>query len=494
MKETDDSPPLWEDKVELEKLLKRKAALVAKNPLRYYKPHPKQEEFHRHGDMKHRAVFAGNRFGKSLLGVSEDAAWLQGHRPWIAKDDPDRTKGIPQWPVKLLCVTTDWDMVDAVFTSQRGDGGKLWKALPSGFVKAVRRNHSGSIDTVECENGAIMRFDTVKSFATNPQGSESLDWDGIHFDEPLTEDHYKAVSRGMIDRGGKDWFTLTPIREPWIFDKFHARDEEGGIKDHSAFKNHWSIRGSTYDNPYLSPAEIADFEESLSEDERTCRIEGIPLELSGLVYKEFSYSKHVYKDVPDGWEAMDRPPREWPVIVSIDPHPQTPSMVLMAAVGPQQRIFFFDEIFQKVMIIDLCDQILAKTSRFLRVKYICDPLAFIKHPVTGAQSMAEDFYRKKVMILQSIKDLQGGIIRVKQELKTPDRLWFSRNLRETMFEFTHYVWDQKENKPRDKDDHAMECMYRLLLENPRYYDTKERKAPVPDLEIKVTRDMLRNVI
>jgi hypothetical protein len=169
-------------------------------------------------------------------------------------------------------------------------------------------------------------------------------------------------------------------------------------------------------------------------------------------------------------------------------------MVLFAAVGPGQRIFFFDEIFQKAMIIDLCDAILSRTSRFLRVKYICDPLAFIKHPVTGAQSMAEDFYRKKVMILQAIKDLQGGIIRVKQELKTLDRLWFNRNLRETMFEFTHYVWDDKENKPRDKDDHAMECLYRILLENPRYYDPKVKKAPVPDMEIRVTQDMLFKVV
>lgn len=481
------------DKVLLRKLLRTKAELVANCPLKYYKPHEKQDAFHRAGTYKHRAVFAGNRFGKSQLGISEDAAWLTGERSWYPVGDPDRTKGIPQHPVKLLCITTDWDLVDSIFTSQRGDSGKLWKVLPRGFVKGVRRNHSGSIDTVECVNGALMRFDTVKSFSTNPQGSESSDWDAIHIDEPCNEDHYKAVSRGLIDRGGKDWFTLTAIREPWIYDKFHARGEEGEMLEGSNLGNHWSIRGRTYDNPYLSPSEIKDFEDSLSDDEKTCRIEGLPLELSGLVYKEFIYSKHVYKRCPDNWEDLHLPPSDWPVWVLIDPHPQTPSMVLFCAADPHGRLWYFDEIFQKLMISDLADEILTRTKRFKRVRYVCDPLAFIKHPVTGAQSMAEDFYRKGIPILQAVKDLQGGIIMVKQELKKPDRLWFNMRLRETMYEFGHYVWDEKENKPRDKDDHAMECLYRSLMERPRWFST-ERKAPVPDLEIHVTQDMLLNIV
>jgi hypothetical protein len=99
-----------------------------------------------------------------------------------------------------------------------------------------------------------------------------------------------------------------------------------------------------------------------------------------------------------------------------------------------------------------------------------------------------------VPVLQSVKDLQGGIMRVKQELKKPDRLWFSMRLRETMYEFGHYVWDERENKPKDKDDHAMECLYRSLMENPRYYNTVEKKAPVGDLEIKVTQEMLFKVV
>ena len=136
---------------------------------------------------------------------------------------------------------------------------------------------------LELENGSVCRFDTVKSFLVNPQGSESSDWDAIHVDEPCSEEQYKAAARGLMDRGGKDWFTLTPLKEPWIYDKFFSRDDLDLLDTGLDKDSHWSIRGTTYDNTYLSPKDIKDFEDSLTEDERQCRISGIPLELSGML-------------------------------------------------------------------------------------------------------------------------------------------------------------------------------------------------------------------
>ena len=81
---------------------------------------------------------------------------------------------------------------------------------------------------------------------------------------------------------------------------------------------------------------------------------------------------------------------------------------------------------------------------------------------------------------------------VKQELKKEDRLWFSMRLRETLFEFTQYVWDERENKPRDKDDHAMVCLYRALYERPRWF-SMEKRSPVPDLEIRLKMEDLFKV-
>ena len=122
-------------------LKRRKLEMVQANGSVFYRPHPKQDLFHRAGAKKYRMMRAGNRTGKSEAGASEDAAWLQGERPWYAEGDPARTVGIPQGrPVKLLLITTDWDKVDEVFTGQEGEGGKLWKKLPRGSVKKTKRN------------------------------------------------------------------------------------------------------------------------------------------------------------------------------------------------------------------------------------------------------------------------------------------------------------------------------------------------------------------
>lgn len=491
----DDEFERLESKRQLKKLLLAKTELMASDPLRFYHPHAKQDLFHRQGGLKHRAVFAGNRFGKSQMGVAEDAAFVTGCRPWYGSTDPAYLGGIPQRPVKLLIITTDWDKVDEIFTSERGELGKLWKMLPRGIVKTKKRNHSGAIEMMELNNGSVIRFDTVKSFEVNPQGSESSDWDAIHIDEPCSEDQYKAASRGLMDRGGCDWFTLTPLREPWIYDFFFSREDMEADKLANGLMsggNRWAIRGSTYDNTFLSKSAIEDYESTLSEDEKTCRLLGVPLELSGMVYKEFSYSKHVYKECPIGWEDLHLPPSNWPVWVLIDPHPQTPTMCLFVAAAPSGQLFYFDEIFQKLMINELSEELLLRTRRFNSVRFVCDPLAFIEHPISGG-SMAQEFARCGVPVRKATKALTQGIMRVKEELKKPDRLWFSCRLRETLFEFTHYVWDTRENKPKDKDDHAMECLYRSILEQPRFFNTVVSSPIIPELEIRGSRQLLMTI-
>jgi len=141
-------------------------------------PHPGQDAFHRAGGRKYRMVRCGNRYGKSTMGAAEDVAWLKGERVWLPKNDPARYIGIPQRPVKGLVITTDWDKVDEIWTSERGDQpGKIWRFLAKGEVKSKKRNHSGAIEQIELNNGSVLRFDTVESFKKNPMASESSDWD-----------------------------------------------------------------------------------------------------------------------------------------------------------------------------------------------------------------------------------------------------------------------------------------------------------------------------
>jgi hypothetical protein len=483
-------------KRQLAEKLRRKAEIVEANPLCFYRPHEKQAMFHAAGDKRLRGVFAGNRFGKSTMGTAEDTAWIVGERLWLPKSDPVRTLGIPQGHIrKILVITTDWDKVNEVFTSE--SEGKLWKFLPRGFIVEKKRNHSGVYEMLRGENGSLIRFETVKSFLSNPQGVESSDWDFIHVDEPCPEPMWTAAARGLIDRGGKAAFTLTPLREPWIFDKFFPRDQMEQLSQGIETEKTWAIRGSTDDNSFLTKEAIEDFMQDLSPEEEDARRHGIPLELTGMVYKEFNTATHLYREkaLPAGFRDLSHPPIDWPVTVLIDPHPQTANAALFCAASPWETLYFFDEIFEKCYWTEFVEKILERTARFKNsVKYLADPWIFQDHTTTGV-CMARDFRKAGLPVRPASKRREQGILLVKQELRKPNRLKFGEHLRFTIREFQHYVWDEKENKPKDKDDHLMECLYRTIIEKPRYFPMRDSENDrIGELEIPPMRvaDLLFN--
>jgi hypothetical protein len=471
-----DEEELTAAKHKLLALKREKLALVKDYGLAFYRPWKKQDSFHR-STARWRMLRAGNRTGKSTCGCAEDCAWLLGERPWYPKTDPARYSGIPQRPVKGIVVTTDWDKVDEIWTGQHGaKPGKIWQMLPRGFVKKTRRNHSGAIELIECVNGSTLRFDTVESFKKNPMGSESSDFDFAHPDEPLPEDQWKAISRGLMDRGGSGWFTLTPLSEFWINDMFFPRM---GQEKRSTV---WSEVATTYENPYLSKDDIAEFEAGLTEEEKQCRINGIPLELSGLVYKQFSYEKHVLKSVPRGWGGFNTPPQNYIIYYAIDPHPQTPHAVLLVAVAPTGQKFIFAELWvAERSIAALSSQIARFVAPYTVGRAEADPLAWIPHPVTE-RTMADEFMMHGLVLQKASKDKSFGILNMQQELLKDDNIYVSPNLNRFLFEINRYCYD-KENKPVDKDDHMMENMYRLFLNNPIWFDPATISEPIDDIVI-----------
>lgn len=463
-------------------LRRRKLEKVKTFGLPFYRPHPKQDAFHRAGKYKRRMYRAGNRSGKSEAGVAEDCAHFLGERVWYDKDDPARYAGIRQGRTKGIVITTDWDKVDEVFTGQGrgGDVGKLWRKLPSDYVVKTRKNHSGVIDYVEGRDGSVIRFDTVKSFSMNPMGAESSDYDWVHWDEPPPEAMHKAIGRGLMDRGGCEWFTLTPLSEPWINDLFFPNIK--AVKDLGIHEQRrdgrlisWVISGSTYDNPYLSAVDIADFEATLTEDEKECRIRGIPLSMSGMVYKSFDYDRHVLDKPPAGWKDFSTPPKSWPIYISIDTHPQTPDAVLFVAVSPHQQYFIFDELFVRLVTDELCNLIRDMTTHrgyTIANPIKLEPAAWINDPVTGS-CIAEEFMKNGFIVEKASKSLSHGIRNMEALFQRENCIYVAPHCRRWLYEISHYTYT-KENKPSDKDDHLMECMYRMFINEPVFFDVFER--------------------
>jgi hypothetical protein len=233
---------------------------------------------------------------------------------------------------------------------------------------------------------------------------------------------------------------------------------------------------------------------------------GVPLELSGLVFKEFDWDTHVLNSVPVGWKNYNDPPPHYTIYLAVDPHPQTPHHVLFLAVAPTAELFLFDEIYHHCTIEELSEKINArlytkvlepKTNQWTQVPRFCvrqiaDPLAFNTYPIFNAKSgkhftMADEFSEQGLFLSKASKAREHAILETKRVLRTrllggQSLLNVSPFLQETLFEFGHWCWDTRENKPRDERDHAMENLGRLLLEEPKWLDQNQgQNFSVPDL-------------
>lgn len=468
--------------------LRRLSKLKKDYGLLFYQPFEKQDMFHSAGEYRRRYVRTGNRFGKSTLGAAEDCAWAIGERVWYPPGDPRRTVGIPKRPTKGLIIVSDWEKANEIF-SNKVDGvaqGKLFKFLPKESLGSCPKNNAGVIAEINVKSiyggMSTIYLDTVKSFKSNPVGQESSDWDWIHVDEPCPKDMWTANSRGLIDRDGSAWFTCTPINEPWINDMFIPRNKlRSEITGHIALdEDHWMITGNSYDNPHNTERALKIFEKGLTDAEKLCRIRGIPLALSGLVYKEFAPDVHVLTKLPYGWDSWLKPPTNYTFRIYIDTHPQTPHAVLFAATCPYGPVYYWHEIFRQCLIQDLCDEINELTMGYEVESYLIDPSAFVISPIDN-KSFADVFFENGIPVEKAPKDLTRGIQETQQFLgsrvKTPlgsviPKCFFAPHLTETLWEFDHYEWAQGKNKPVDKDDHMMENLYRSVI-SPHDYVKKD---------------------
>jgi hypothetical protein len=479
----------------------------------FYRPHYYQDLYHT-CSFKRRGLFAGNRLGKSEGNAAETVAWMMGERVWYktafdvlrvihqhgtnrhntitrhhegGENHPLVRQSIPPWPTKQVIVCTNWDKVDEIWTNQSLDRpGKIWKLLPKGFGRGSR-NHEGVISEIYGANGSLIKFVSVDAFRRNPLVAESSDWDRVSFDEPGPEDLWKGLSRGLVDRHGQGDFTLTSLQEMWIYDYFYS-DENTNKENRIAW------RAEIYDNPFLTNESIKAFADDLTEDERTCRLEGLPLELSGLVYKEFKREQHVLKDLPPGWKDWHLPSHDCVLYARADVHSVTPNAVLFAAVDKSGIPVLCHEIWRSSNADDLADEIneYVKLTGCFLANVKMDPSGWIQDMSTRAASIARTFAAHGLFCGKASKDFTNGILKTRSALKQ-NQLFFAPTLRRTLWEISRYAFDPKTGKPYDKDDHLMENLRRLCIDSCPWFDPdKAAGFPITDQEF-ITADLTLNV-
>lgn len=474
----------------------------------FYRPHFYQHVFHSSVN-KRRGVFAGNRFGKSDCNAAETVAWMMGERVWYktpfdilgvehlagknrrtvvkhhhpgGDNHPLVRSGIPPYPTKQVIVCTNWEKVHEIWTSREADRpGKLWKFLPKGFAKATYQNNAGVIDEIHGTNGSLLKFMSVDSFKKNQLTAESSDWDRVGFDEPGPIGLWKGLARGLVDRDGQGDFTLTSLEEMWIYDYFN-KDEQGPDAP-DICNDRFAVRATIFDNPYQSDLAISRFEAELDEDEKQCRLHGLPLELSGLIYKEFRRDTHVLTRLPDGWKDWHLPDKRCILYARADTHPVTPHAVSFFALGPADIPVQCHEIWHSCGGDALADIILEyiKTTGCFFHGFKVEPAAWIKDPSNRTISIAKQLSAKGLFPRPASKDLTNGILAVRSALKNKSIL-FTPTCHRTLRQFGRYRWDTETGKPHDADDHFMENLYRLVIDKPKWFDpdTATSSFPIPD--------------
>lgn len=311
---------------------------------------------------------------------------------------------------------------------------------------------------------------------------ESVDLGFCWIDEPIPQDKFMAtLSRGRL--GMILFWTYTPLfKAAWIKDWIdeHADGEyadyvEAEMEDNC--KVH-GVRG------ILEHEHIKRIATGMPEDEKEARLFGKFGHLVGRVHKKFNRKIHVIKPFPIKYN-------DFTVYKALDPHPRVADHVLYMAVDRLGRKYFTSEIVLHGLIKELHARMKAhETSMNYRMdgQRIIDPAAFVDDQHREEKSIGSQLWDLGETWVRGSKDLMAGIRRTNDaldyELKQgqmvrPPEIYIFDTCRVLIKQLDEYVWqeykgtnkDEKQPhpKPRDKDDHNVENMHRLLLAEPVFF-------------------------
>lgn len=180
--------------------------------LLFYRPYPKQEEFHAAGSSRRERLFmAGNQLGKTLAGGFEAAIHATGLYPtwWTGRRFDGPTVG---WAAGVTGETVR-ESVQRVLMGRHTDVGT--GAIPQAKIVdyTASRGVADLMDTIEVRHvSGGTSLITLKSYEKSREKwqAETLDW--VWFDEePDAKIYTEGVTRTNATKG-LVWLTFTPLK------------------------------------------------------------------------------------------------------------------------------------------------------------------------------------------------------------------------------------------------------------------------------------------
>lgn len=445
---------------------------------RYYEPNGKCEEFIKAvGDGQNFIVLfsAANGVGKTAAGANVVANLIWG------KDGKNKYFEYPLYkhfpfPMKGRIIS-DPKNVEANLIPTL----KEW--MPEG--RYTCKKGGKSYDSIwETDNG--WEFD-VMSYEQDPKEFESSTLGWAWFDEPPPESVFKATVARMR-KGGIIFITETPLYAAWLYDHVIANPDQSVLKGQrtyieadveAACKEH-GIRG------HLEHDHIQRIIGEYSEEEKQARIYGKFQHLVGMRFKQFNRNIHVIK-------PFDISKQNFSVYEALDPHPRNNDMVNWIAVDDKGRKIVVNELWVKCQggTEELAERIKNKADNYRIEKRVIDQSAFIEDQHTQ-QSLAKNLAGLGLSYEPASKNRDASDRRIEDALtytkvkvgdheeflKFPELYIFDTCVH-TIWEMEHYSWDEwkgrtaenrdAKEKTKDKDDHSIENVGRVLFMEPEFY-------------------------
>jgi len=325
------------------------------------------------------------------------------------------------------------------------------------------------------------------TYEQQPKEFESVDCDVIWFDEPPPRNIFIA-SIARLRTGGQIMMTLTPLSySAWIKDDLYDKQVEKniGVVEASVWDNCYEYDGT---RGYLLKDNIDNMIRQYPEDERLARIEGKFGHILGRVHKIFRRDVHVIKPF-----KITRD--EYVLYMAHDTHPRVADAINWMAVDRKGQKYIIDEL-----IIDGNDAEIAAAVKNREMSWrvdrrLLDPSGFNDDKRTNEQSFARRMQGLGLNYIPGSKDLLGGIRALDEafdyEMKNGSMIkepgiYIFETCSQTIRELENYVWDEyrgrgsdeKDPKPRpkDKNDHNVENLHRLAIEDFRWYPLGKEEA------------------
>ena len=384
---------------------------------------------------------------------------------------------------------------------------KLHEWMPKSSIIAIHRNNlKADVEWyVKHESGETSFFD-IMSYEQEVHLAEGWDGDWVLFDEPPPRELYIATVRGLVDRNGLVLFTLTPLKEPWLFDQIYNSKSNRIFSIVCDMRHNLErVNPLTGDKIGLTEESIRNFEEQLTEEERETRLHGKFRYLAGRIWKEWDREIHTFDRSKwiKGKEnvAVDgQPPHHWPRCMVLDPHDRNPHALIWVAIDETNQAWAYREAYLAEHTIEAVVEHIRKVELEAREKVnlrIIDPNFGPKKYANSGNTVRDEFeqagrrlnYPVRFMFGDDHKEVARKTVAelLKYNPQKPLGLLnhpsfhIANDLKECIYQIEHYIWEDYRDaesrdprgnfgkeKPRDENTHFPDLLQYFALSNFRW--------------------------